>query len=159
MSQRLHPRQLTGWGQSSFVGIDFTTSVLPGQVRSWRGPSCLCASSHGQTQPRQSCWRYFSTLSHMHPLRVCLRIGIPASPLVPPLALSTATGTGVFWWGPRFGLANMHCSWRAPCERRGQGVSAVPVAVADGARFGSFCLGSCFHHLPGEIIFICGKQP
>lgn len=37
------------------MGINFITYVLPGQVRSWRRPSCPWASSCGQTQPRCGC--------------------------------------------------------------------------------------------------------
>lgn len=55
----LKPQYLSGavsqaahrMGPGLFVGIDLITSVLPEQVRSWRGPSCLCASI-AQTQPR-----------------------------------------------------------------------------------------------------------
>lgn len=52
------------------------------------GPPACVPAAMVRPSPDTAAWRYF-TLSHMHPLLECLRVGIPGSPLVSPLALST----------------------------------------------------------------------
>lgn len=104
-------------------------------------PACVPAA--GQTQPRRSCLRYFSTLSHMDPLPAT-RYLLPPSPQAHVLVSSDGVP----------GLGSQTCPALGE-----QGVNGVPAAVAQGASCGSFFLGSCFHRLPWEIIFISGKQP
>lgn len=102
--QGLCPRQLTDWARACLWALISSPLSFLGRLDAGGGPPACGPAAMVRPSPDTDA---SSPLSHVHPLHICLRVEIPASPLLSPLALSTATYAGIFWWGSRFGVTDM----------------------------------------------------